>query len=400
MTLPNSQIQETFYNLVAEPTKRFHTFFDHYCNVNVNLATPVHSYVRSGKEIIRMANVYFGEHDYFHAFVLYSRFLILFLEKIKTHSQFSTCDKTELAAINKQLKTTAFPRAEKLKKYIKDIFEAEAKEYTRIRDEESKRQVNTENPTAPPLPDPLSGAELEALKSKYNLENEQELRLLQEKELNSLKNATNDDPPPARTVSPPLVDRNLKPKTAGNIYNFRTINVPSDLAQKFLDLAQANTSRNIETCGILAGKLNQNTFTLSHCIIPKQSGSSDTCTTEQEHELFDTIDQQNLITLGWIHTHPSQTAFLSSIDLHTQFGYQIMIPEAIAIVCAPSFNENRTFILTPNYGIKEIADCSKSGFHPHSTNPPLFEECDHIKEDPRLKTQMIDLRIVTTNRVY
>lgn len=56
-----------------------------------------------------------------------------------------------------------------------------------------------------------------------------------------------------------------------------------------------------------------------------------------------------------------------------------MIPEAIAIVCAPSFNENRTFILTPNYGIKEIADCSKSGFHPHSTNPPLFEECDHIK---------------------
>lgn len=153
------------------------------------------------------------------------------------------------------MKTTAFPRAEKLKKYIKDIFEAEAKEYTRIRDEESKRQVNTENPTAPPLPDPLSGAELEALKSKYNLENEQELRLLQEKELNSLKNATNDDPPPARTVSPPLVDRNLKPKTAGNIYNFRTINVPSDLAQKFLDLAQANTSRNIETCGILAGKL-------------------------------------------------------------------------------------------------------------------------------------------------
>ena len=104
MTLPNSQIQETFYNLVAEPTKRFHTFFDHYCNVNVNLATPVHSYVRSGKEIIRMANVYFGEHDYFHAFVLYSRFLILFLEKIKTHSQFSTCDKTELAAINKVIK--------------------------------------------------------------------------------------------------------------------------------------------------------------------------------------------------------------------------------------------------------------------------------------------------------
>ena len=116
-----------------------------------------------------------------------------------------------------------------------------------------------------------------------------------------------------------------------------------------------------------------NKFVLSHCIIPKQKGTSDTCTTEQEHELFDVIDQSNLITLGWIHTHPTQTAFLSSIDLHTHFGYQIMIPEAIAIVCAPSYDEIGTFILTPTYGMKEIADCSKAGFHPHTNNPPLFE---------------------------
>jgi hypothetical protein len=27
---------------------------------------------------------------------------------------------------------------------------------------------------------------------------------------------------------------------------------------------------------------------------------------------------------------------MSSVDLHTQVGYQIMLPEAIAIVCAPS----------------------------------------------------------------
>ena len=46
-----------------------------------------------------------------------------------------------------------------------------------------------------------------------------------------------------------------------------------------------------------------------------------------EEEIFDIQDQLNLITLGWIHTHPSQTAFLSSVDLHTQAGYQIMMPE-------------------------------------------------------------------------
>ena len=29
----------------------------------------------------------------------------------------------------------------------------------------------------------------------------------------------------------------------------------------------------------------------------------------------------SLSVLGWIHTHPTQTAFLSSVDMHTQFGY-------------------------------------------------------------------------------
>jgi STAM-binding protein len=246
----------------------------------------------------------------------------------------------------------------------------------------------------------LSESELEELKRKYNLENEHELRLLQEKQkINQTEPQKVGVDIEAAKANVPQIDRNLKPKPHTNNYNFRTIIVPADLTPKFLDLAQSNTTRNVETCGILAGKLNQNVFTLSHCIIPKQSGSSDTCTTEQEHELFDTIDELNLITLGWIHTHPSQTAFLSSIDLHTHYGYQIMIPEAIAIVCAPSFNENKFFILSPDYGLKEIGECSKSGFHPHTINPALFEECEHVRENSNLRTSMIDLRIVT-NRIF
>lgn len=99
--------------------------------------------------------------------------------------------------------------------------------------------------------------------------------------------------------------------------------VPSDTSKRFLELAEANTLRNVETCGILAGKLAQNKFIITHCILPKQKGTSDTCSTEHEHELCEAIDENNLITLGWIHTHPTQTAFLSSIDLHTHFGYQV-----------------------------------------------------------------------------
>lgn len=30
-----------------------------------------------------------------------------------------------------------------------------------------------------------------------------------------------------------------------------------------------------------------------------------------------------LYPLGWIHTHPTQTCFLSSVDIHTHCGFQV-----------------------------------------------------------------------------
>ncbi|GBP63531.1 STAM-binding protein-like A [Eumeta japonica] len=119
----------------------------------------------------------------------------------------------------------------------------------------------------------------------------------------------------------------------------RTVVVPAALMARFQKLAAANTARNVETCGILAGILERNQLKVSHVIVPKQVGTADSCSTNNEEEIFHYQDQHNLITLGWIHTHPTQTAFLSSVDLHTQCSYQLMMPEAIAIVCAPKYNE-------------------------------------------------------------
>eukprot|EP00952_Eustigmatos_sp_NYUAD-ZCMA_P005687 24675-Eustigmatos_ZCMA.PRE.1 len=34
-----------------------------------------------------------------------------------------------------------------------------------------------------------------------------------------------------------------------------------------------------------------------------------------------------LFVLGWIHTHPQHRCFMSSIDVHTHVGYQLMLPE-------------------------------------------------------------------------
>ena len=40
---------------------------------------------------------------------------------------------------------------------------------------------------------------------------------------------------------------------------------------------------------------------VTHVIIPKQRGTSDSCQTLHEEELFEYQDKLDLITLGWIH---------------------------------------------------------------------------------------------------
>lgn len=81
----------------------------------------------------------------------------------------------------------------------------------------------------------------------------------------------------------------------------RQVLIPKDTMSKFLALASKNTTNNVETCGILVGRLAYNRLNITHVIIPKQQGTPDSCTTMNEEEIFDIQDQHNLITLGWIH---------------------------------------------------------------------------------------------------
>ena len=116
----------------------------------------------------------------------------------------------------------------------------------------------------------------------------------------------------------------------------RTIFLSPALRRHFLDIAQPNTKRNLETCGFLCGSLVSNALFVSHLIIPEQESTSDTCEMTNESAFFDYCDAEELIVLGWIHTHPTQTCFMSSRDLHTHAAYQAMMAESVAFVCAPS----------------------------------------------------------------
>eukprot|EP00128_Syssomonas_multiformis_P014389 Colp12_sorted_trinity150504_noHs@33951 len=131
---------------------------------------------------------------------------------------------------------------------------------------------------------------------------------------------------------------------------------------------------------------------VTHLLVPKQEGTSDSCTTTDEEQLFAYQHSHDLLTLGWVHTHPSQTCFMSSLDLHTHCGYQLMLPEAVAIVCAPRHQDEASFQLTTPYGLPYIAQCREPGFHPHPQEPPLYQPCGHVRFTDGASLTIIDMR--------
>ncbi|CAN6483691.1 unnamed protein product [Victoria cruziana] len=177
----------------------------------------------------------------------------------------------------------------------------------------------------------------------------------------------------------------------------KTVHISEGLVQNFLELARENTENDLETCGVLGAFLANRMYYVTCLIIPKQKSTSDSCQTENEEEIYSIQDQQSLFPLGWIHTHPSQSCFMSSIDLHTHYSYQTMLPEAIAIVLAPTDSSRSCgiFRLTEPTGTTVLRKCQERGFHVHEdpgNGSPLYEDCSHVYMNPNLRFEIIDIR--------
>ncbi|CAF2150884.1 unnamed protein product [Brassica napus] len=187
--------------------------------------------------------------------------------------------------------------------------------------------------------------------------------------------------------------------------------MPVRIMEDFLRLARSNTKRNLETCGVLAGSLKNRGFYITTLIIPKQESTSDSpfhiptififfnvhCQTLNEEEIFEVQDILSLFPLGWIHTHPTETCFMSSVDLHTHYSYQIMLPEAVAIVMARTdeTTPHGIFHLSDPSGVFVIRNCQQRGFHPHEKSEdsnPIYEHCSHVFLNAKLKYEVLELR--------
>ena len=115
-----------------------------------------------------------------------------------------------------------------------------------------------------------------------------------------------------------------------------------------------------------------------------------------ELQLFEAQMKYELITIGWIHTHPQFDLFLSSVDLHNQLGYQMQLKEAIAIVHSPIVGKPsfRSFRVKDSQ-LNSLMNCKLSGFHEHkdAAGSPSWEECSHVSYDQRpIEIKLIDLR--------
>jgi proteasome lid subunit RPN8/RPN11 len=217
------------------------------------------------------------------------------------------------------------------------------------------------------------------------------------------------------------------PTLSSHVPDLRRMVVPLSLISTFLKLSSQNTSNGIETCGIL-GAISQNGFLVVNIlVIPKQRGTSDNTEMINEEDLVQIFGgKRGIIQAGWIHTHPTQGCFLSSIDIHTQLSFQTQLAEAIAIVLDPQLNTYQVFRLTDERtvmqgrrgcnGIAALTRCTDRGFHQQHDGketqlcyeiseeevesfthqvPGMYHTCDsskHVLIDESLQTTVYDLR--------
>ncbi|CAE6415089.1 unnamed protein product [Rhizoctonia solani] len=198
-------------------------------------------------------------------------------------------------------------------------------------------------------------------------------------------------PPPAVPISTPPAPAHEQDDPS----RLRQVLLPEEVIQKFMSIAKPNTLRRTETCGLLLGKPRAGGFAVTTLLIPRQKGTPDTCEMVEEELILDFQESRGLMTLGWIHTHPTQSCFMSSMDLHTHSGYQASLKEAFAIVCAPTSSPNvGIFRLTDPPGLQVILHChAKESFHPHSTGN-IYTDADqgHVKMVKKLELSIVDLR--------
>lgn len=113
-------------------------------------------YYRSGSELYRMAIVYMNEGNHENAYILFLRFLTLFVEKIPKHPKFKEVP-ANTKKENKQKMTEIMSFTEKLKVKLLDRYAKEYEQFLIDQEEQRKKAIEEakkikEKPKVPTVP--------------------------------------------------------------------------------------------------------------------------------------------------------------------------------------------------------------------------------------------------------
>lgn len=362
----------------------------HQIKTSLKNGTKIKLYANSSFAMMRKMDNDLSEKNYRQAYLTALKAIISY-NHIRTQyknqdSLYVTLTPAEYQLIVKGL-TYGLDVAEKTKPKVTEIFQKEYDEYAEFQKSQAKLEAKKKALEQQAVSEPAPPAQIQPTVPSFNRA---------------------DKPPPRPSAPPAYSDlEDLTPATP-NFATCQKILLPTSLTEKFRDLSHSNSLKNIETCGFLFGEEMSKAsspnssfrkkYKITHLLIPKQTGTADTCNPLDEAEIIMfTSNYANLVQLGWIHTHPSQTAFLSSVDMHTQFGIQMLMPEAVAIVCSIKYNEDKFLKLT-ELGFQKVQESLLGPGSLQSGNFHRYDNRDGMQEDVKESIGFIEEEMVVVDQ--
>ena len=148
--------------------------------------------------------------------------------------------------------------------------------------------------------------------------------------------------------------------------------IPENFFKTFENISKQNRCntkfRHLETLAFLIGSKNSpNEIRISGLLFPDQKcyaysvNSLDTVNGKEMPDEIETLFGKNKQILGWVHTHTRGVpCFFSSLDVHTQFNYQLSCSEFIGIVLElteEDFVINKDYYKLTDEGMNHVQSC-------------------------------------------
>ncbi|OLS28442.1 MAG: hypothetical protein HeimC2_06610 [Candidatus Heimdallarchaeota archaeon LC_2] len=115
-----------------------------------------------------------------------------------------------------------------------------------------------------------------------------------------------------------------------------------------------------ETAGLLIGEEINNVVHVDEIRVGKQKGNAVHVEISDEELTMAAIEvstrEDGKVIVGWWHTHPGLTSFMSGTDVKTQSMYQALMPSAIAIVIDDVKYEKTGSINDLDFGVYRLID--------------------------------------------